>query len=179
MLLRLPPELFTDLVNNLHLMVVLTAVLIGAICDIRGFRLPNGLTLTLLASGLLWNTASRGERGMYLSLVGIVISAFPLLLLYMRGAMGAGDVKLMAGIGSWMGAWFGLHVIIVAGIIGGLTGVMRHFGSNGRPTHLRAIPIDQAVKTPDHRRHLLPFGVMILCGVLLNIVFPTIQQFAR
>jgi len=160
--------------------VVVVAVMIGAFCDLRGFRLPNWLTFSLLVSGVIWNTLSYGESGILRSGTGIVMSALPLLLLYARGAMGAGDVKLMAGIGAWMGAWFGLHVIIVAGLVGGVAGVVRRvrFGRSAN-AGIRHFPIEEVARHADRKQYLLPFGLMILCGVLVNLVFPGIQQLTR
>ena len=160
--------------------VVVMGVLVGAFCDLRGFRLPNWLTIGMLCSGLAWHSWYSGGPGFLRSGAGILISALPLMLLYARGAMGAGDVKLMSGIGAWMGAWFGLHVIIVAGVVGGGAGVIRAvLGKRSSHRELRELTIEQVAQRADRRRYLLPFGLMILCGVLVNLIFPGIQQLAR
>lgn len=165
---------------SLPLGIVILAVVIGAVCDLRGFRLPNWLTLSLLISGVAWNCLTRGGMGLAIGVTGILVSGLPLLLLYTRGAMGAGDVKMMAGIGAWMGAWFGLHVIIVAGLVGGVAGLLRRLYSRTQvATDLRSLPIEELARRSDRRQYLLPFGLMILCGVLINVVFPGIQQLTR
>jgi Flp pilus assembly protein protease CpaA len=165
---------------GIPLTVVLVAVLIATVCDLRGFRIPNWLTLGLVLSGPLWNFQTHGVMGLLFSIAGGMISAAPLLLLYSRGVMGAGDVKLMGGIGAWLGAWYGLHVIIVAGVMGGVAGILSRIVTTGSPMAERKVEsIEALVQSPDRRRYLIPFGPMILCGVIVNIVFPGIQQLAR
>jgi Flp pilus assembly protein protease CpaA len=166
--------------TSLPLVVVILAVVIAAGFDLRGFRLPNWLTLSLMASGVVWNCLTRGGQGLAIGVTGILVSGLPLLLLYSRGAMGAGDVKLMAGIGAWMGAWFGLHVIIVAGLVGGAVGLLQRLQTRHRmASDLKSLPIEELARRSDRRQYLLPFGLMILCGVLMNVVFPGIQQLTR
>lgn len=171
-------------------MMVAVAVVIGAVFDVRGFRLPNWLTISMLCTGLLWQTVTHGAGGIVWSTVGLVVASFPLLLMYIRGGMGAGDVKLMAGIGSWMGAWFSLHVIIVAGVTGLLFCLVRKlvFRSRGKVMMGRLSQdamecsspatdtIERALRSSAGRQVLLPFGLMIAAGVYVNLLLPGLQS---
>jgi prepilin peptidase CpaA len=90
----------------------------AAIQDVRTRRIPNWLTLALAASGILKSFVTRGgispaEAGLGL-LVGFAIP----FLLFALGALGGGDVKLLAGIGAWLGAVAAVEVFIVAAIVG-------------------------------------------------------------
>ena len=49
------------------------------------------------------------------SLAGMGVGLISLLPLYAIGGMGAGDVKLMAGLGAWMGPWLTLGAFVVLG----------------------------------------------------------------
>jgi len=153
--------------------VVSVAVITGAISDYRGFRLPNRLTLPLVLSGLLWHSASGSADGLIRSLIGLFAACLPLLPAYAGGGMGAGDVKLMAGIGAWMGAVFALCVLIVAGLVGWVFHRLRRIQSQPTST-ATATPcsrpdIEVALLSPLHRQHLLPFGVMIAAGTLFML----------
>lgn len=173
--------------------VVLVSVLFGAAIDFRRFRLPNMLTLPLVVTGICWHTATGGLPGLVLSLIGMTAAAFPPLLMFARGGMGAGDVKLMAGIGAWMGWLFSMHVLIAAGLLGGIFSMVAN-ARRGR-TSAAAVAQDAAVTdsvsdigknqqygAPDlietalsggegHAR-LLPFGVMIAIGTVILLVIP-------
>jgi prepilin peptidase CpaA len=47
-----------------------------------------------------------------------------LLPLYAIGGMGAGDVKLMAGVGAWMGPAVTLGAFVTSALVGGLIGLV-------------------------------------------------------
>jgi prepilin peptidase CpaA len=151
--------------------VVSVAVITGAVSDYRGFRLPNWLTLPLVLSGLLWHLASGSADGLIRSLFGLMAACLPLLPAYAGGGMGAGDVKLMAGIGAWMGAVFALCVLIIAGVFGWLVHRFRKQQTSSEYSQVaasrRSLSVEAALLSPLHRQQLLPFGVMIAAGTLL------------
>ncbi|MFM7058076.1 MAG: prepilin peptidase [Planctomycetota bacterium] len=159
--------------DTIPVIVISVAVVIGAVSDYRGFRLPNSLTLPLVLSGIFWHFASGSADGLTCSLFGLFAACLPLLPAYAGGGMGAGDVKLMAGLGAWMGAIFALYVLIIAGLAGWTFHCLRRrFG----PPELTAIaarrgslPVETALLSPPHRQHLLPFGVMIAAGTLIML----------
>ena len=57
------------------------------------------------------------------SLAGTGVGLLSLLPLYAIGGMGAGDVKLMAGVGAWLGPWLTLWSFVSTALVGGLLGV--------------------------------------------------------
>jgi Flp pilus assembly protein protease CpaA len=174
-------------------LIVLVAVTAGAVIDFRHFRLPNRLTFPLILSGIIWHTAAGGVSGLALTLIGLTMAALPPLLMFLKGGMGAGDVKLMAGIGAWMGWEFSMYVLIAAGLLGGVCGILFRFFRSGVSETLPALHsaksnsaeltaghqlddqeapedlIRAALNSPAGRSQLLPFGVMIALGTLLLI----------
>ena len=83
---------------------LVTIVLIeAAIIDGRQLRVPNWLTFHFAAAGLAYAYWAHGWQGLAWSLQGAGLGLLTLLPLYAIGGMGAGDVKLMAGMGAWMG----------------------------------------------------------------------------
>ena len=90
----------------------------AAIQDVRTRKIRNWLTLTLAASGicnsfLITAVVPPAQAGLGL-LVGFAIP----FVLFALGALGGGDVKLLAGIGAWLGPVAVIQVFIVAAIVG-------------------------------------------------------------
>ena len=77
----------------------------AAIIDGRSLRVPNWLTFHFLVGGLLFAFWKGGSSVLMTSLMGAGVGLMCLLPLYAIGGMGAGDVKLMAGLGAWIGPW--------------------------------------------------------------------------
>ena len=85
---------------------LVSAVLIeAAIIDGRSLRVPNWLTYHFLAGGLIFAFMRGGSPFLLSSLAGAAVGLLTLLPLYSIGGMGAGDVKLMAGLAAWVGPW--------------------------------------------------------------------------
>ena len=100
---------------NWPLLFVSAAMVVAAVIDGWKLKVPNWLTLPLIVSGwalgLLHNCgllAGTGEGGIGAALAGTALGFVLLLPVYVIGGMGAGDVKMQMGFGSWVGAFFGL-----------------------------------------------------------------------
>lgn len=105
-----------------HLWVLMGLLLIAAVIDWRCLRIPNVLTGggTLLAL-LLSLSPSPGALGVTSALAGLALGLALLLPMYLLGVMGAGDVKLMAMTGAYLGApatlLATLFVVLTAGVL--------------------------------------------------------------
>ena len=71
--------------------------------DVRYRRIPNILVLATLIAGIAINTGFGGLEGMLSSVQGFALAFFPMLLMHIFGALGAGDVKLFGAVGAVMG----------------------------------------------------------------------------
>jgi prepilin peptidase CpaA len=91
---------------------VTVLVLLGAWFDWRARRLPNLLTLSAWAGGLIWH-CGRGWNGCWVGLQGSGLGLALLLLPYLFGGLKAGDVKFLAAIGAWVGAAGVLRILLV------------------------------------------------------------------
>lgn len=76
----------------------------AAYVDIRKQRIPNRLCSLIVLIGLVANSLLIPDRGFFYSMVGICAGFLPLFFLHILTGLGAGDVKLMAAIGSVVGA---------------------------------------------------------------------------
>ena len=107
-----------------------------------------------------------------------------MLVFYILGGMGAGDVKLMAGVGAWLGMPLTFHVFLAASLAAGvyalvllvvqhgvgetlvhlqlswlrLAAIGRRLGADSR--------VEDEVKRDDRHRRLIPFAAMILVGII-------------
>ena len=73
------------------------------VCDWRTRRLPNALTLGGLAAGLALDFGWAGVRGLVDGLEAAGVCALFLLLPFLVRAAGAGDLKMLAACGAFVG----------------------------------------------------------------------------
>ena len=92
---------------------------------IHGWKLkvPNWITLPMIIAGWAYAGAGWNWGGLGASLAGTVLGLGLLLPAYAIGGMGAGDVKLLAGAGAWIGVNDTLWAFAVSALIGGLIAV--------------------------------------------------------
>jgi prepilin peptidase CpaA len=103
--------------------VVIGASLVAAFFDLRVRRIPNPLTGTLVLSGLVWSIFVGGLPGLGDASCAMVLCSLPFVVLFLFAGGGAGDAKLMAGVGAWLGLVGGLAAlagVAIAGIVVGL-----------------------------------------------------------
>jgi prepilin peptidase CpaA len=97
----------------------LLALLIwAALVDLRSRRIPNWLTFTLALSGLAINATGFGPTSGIDAFWGFCLGFGLPLVLFILGALGGGDVKLLAGVGAWMGPATVLSVFAIAAVVG-------------------------------------------------------------
>ncbi|MDF0675606.1 MAG: A24 family peptidase [Nitrospira sp.] len=103
------------------LIIVLTSLLITAIyTDLRWARIPNWLTFSAMGFGILVQAWMGGLHSALISLAGLGVGMGLFLLPYACRAIGAGDVKLMAAVGSMLGPFGALSVAALSVLVGGL-----------------------------------------------------------
>ncbi len=99
-------------------------VLSAAIWDLRFRRIPNWLSLTGLLAGFALNTFLFSWAGFRQSVGGMVIAFLVYIVLYMFRAMGAGDVKLMAAVGAFVGPGSWLIIFLITALLGGMAALI-------------------------------------------------------
>ena len=93
---------------------------VAAVHDLKDRRIPNLLTGPALLVGLAFHLALGGVAQLGWSLLAGLIGGGVFLLFYLGGGMGAGDVKLMAAVGSIAGIASIREVLLGTVIIGGI-----------------------------------------------------------
>lgn len=98
--------------------VVLAAAALAAAWDLRTRRIPNALSLPLLAGGLLHAGLVAGAGGLLESLAACLALALPWVVLFVVAHGGAGDAKLMGAIGAWLGLADGALALVAVCLSG-------------------------------------------------------------
>lgn len=98
-------------------------VTMAAVIDIHSRRVPNWLSLPFLVAGLAVSAQRGGVPGTVNSIGGIGLATIVVgVLWYLRG-MGMGDLKLLAGVGAWIGPGQLVLALVATGIAGGFLAV--------------------------------------------------------
>ena len=103
-----------------NLLIPLTVTLWIAWGDMRTRRIPNYLTLGTAVAGLAYNFMGQGLPGLVNGLLGMLLGCALLILPYLWGGMGAGDVKALAALGAWLGPKLTVFLFCYMGIAGGV-----------------------------------------------------------
>ena len=93
----------------------------ACITDVRQRRIPNPLVATVLVAGFLVSTAFEPVvPGMLRALAGVGVGLAIWIPGWLLRMMGAGDVKLFAAAGAWLGPSGTVNASIAAAVVGGL-----------------------------------------------------------
>jgi prepilin peptidase CpaA len=98
---------------------VFAITLVATITDLRWRRIPNALTFSGALLGLIYSVLVHGGPGAIGSVEGWALGLALWLPFYALGGMGAGDVKLLACVGAWIGPAGVIGVAIYASLAGG------------------------------------------------------------
>lgn len=95
--------------------------LIACVTDIRSRRVPNLLTAPAILLGVLGHAVLPSGQGGTAALLGCVVGLTMFFPIFALGGLGAGDVKLMAALGTWIGwsaiAWTALYGAVAGGVL--------------------------------------------------------------
>ena len=96
---------------------LLLLLLMSAVIDTSTKKIPNAIVLTIFVIGLCFNSLTFEGIGLWESIIGFSVGLIIMLPSYSFATMGAGDVKLMAAIGSVVGFNKILDVVLYSYLI--------------------------------------------------------------
>lgn len=183
------------LLQNWTVWLVTVTLIVAAVIDGWMLKVPNWLTYPMIFSGWVYSFTTFGWIGLAFSILATIAGLALLLPLYSVGGMGAGDVKLLAGVGAWIGThghpdnyWGGLIVMVYAfcatAIIGGAISIamvvwrgewtkhrtqfftiLSEFATIRDPNRLATIAAERKSSML-----LLPYGIPIAIGTIFYFV---------
>ena len=103
------------------LSIVAASVYFVLACTTDTFKakIPNLLNACLLIAGVTLSTTTLGLHGFLLSISGLGLGLGLLIIPYLMGGMGAGDVKALGALGALIGPYDLLHVFLYMAFWGG------------------------------------------------------------
>jgi prepilin peptidase CpaA len=170
--------------TEIRLILVVAFVVVAAIFDVRTHRIPNWLVLlgaVTCITGQMIQPALLGF-GMAGALKGIAVGFALLLPLYLLRATGAGDVKLMAMVGAYLGPWGVAAAALLSFIAGGVLalavalakGALGQLFANLRTMLYGALLSatttgKTTITAPAVSVGKLPYGVAIAIGTVVHV----------
>lgn len=163
----------------------LIVVLVATATDLCWRRIPNWLVFPFFIAGFAVSGWLHGWHGLAQSAEGMALALFIFGFFFWVGGMGAGDVKLSAAIGAWVGP----HQMIVAlvfialaggvmalgwAVVGGFAGELFEEAGNlvlGRKKQVYPPgeqPTPAKVEAPSALHRKMPYGPAIAIGTLLS-----------
>ncbi len=169
--------------HYLPLIPLLAMLVWAAVEDALVRRIRNWLTLSMFVTGFVQSFLGTYPVSPLNSLLGATIGFSLLLVLFVLGAVGGGDVKIFAGVGAWLGAVAVLKVFCAEAVIGMLI-VLFQAAMQGRIqvltrntvmlaislVHIKDVGLQHTTETGQSCQSVhgrLPYAVPILLAVLL------------
>ncbi len=162
---------------------VIALILAGVACvtDLKSGRIPNVLTFGGALAALVFHGITGRGDGLLVACGGWVVGVAVFFAPFALGGLGAGDVKLLAALGAWLGPADAVWLALYAGVAGGVIalsvalarGYLRQALANIRLllTHWRVSGPGQLheISLAGSKGPRLAYAVPILVGTLATI----------
>ena len=145
---------------------VTITIVIASISDIRRRTIPNFLVYSSMGLGFLFHTLLEGWQGFVFAGKGSLVGFILLFVFFLFKMVGAGDVKLLAVLGTWLGTPAVIGVFILTSFLGGALALFYLF----KERYLRM------KKQGRKKQDSLPYGVAISGGALLIMFFQILNR---
>ena len=173
----------------LTLLPMLWLLIFAAAQDLRTRKIRNWLTLCLVLTGIAHSLVTANTQASTVtlgdSLLGTLAGFGLPLMLFIIGALGGGDVKLLAGVGAWLGVWGVVEVFLAAAIVG-MVIVLVQCAAKGRLKvlfsntfvlvlnflHIGELGVESVAQTGKSCRSVdrpLPYAIPVLLAVVLMV----------
>jgi prepilin peptidase CpaA len=162
--------------------IVLTPLTLWASwIDYKERRVPNYLNVVIMISGLAAQGLFNRWAGLTAGFEGLALGLGLLIIPWAMHMMGAGDVKLLAGMGAWLGPVWVLWTFVLGALIGGIAslimiawkgrwaGALQNFQLAAVKCTSAKLAFSEvgAVKSLGANSQLIPYGVPLTGGALI------------
>ena len=164
-----------------RIILLMIALSTAAFLDLTQRRIPNWLTVTTTLLGVL-AAGLDGKPMLKASLLGFAFGLGVGILLWLLGAIKAGDAKLIAAAGSIMGFPWVINELIWTFIAAAALGILvllkkRELRVRAKRIwdHLKGMLLQRKLeqyKIASGAEHEMPFAVAVLCGTVLALIYP-------
>lgn len=175
---------------NFLAMILAALVMTAALFDLRSRRIPNWLSLSGVLAGIALNTFLFELAGFEKALAGMATAFGVYFVLYLARAMGAGDVKLMAAVGAFVGPSNWLVIFLITALVGGVIALcflawrkrLKKTLENvafilAEMMHFRAPYVGrEELSVKSQKAVTLPHGAVIGLGCILFICWPFVSS---
>jgi prepilin peptidase CpaA len=155
-------------------------LLICVITDLKERKIYNAVLFPFLLIALIMNSITGGFQGLTDAVFGVFIGLGILLIPFLLGGMGAGDVKLLAVIGGLKGVVFVLTASVFMALAGGIMAIVILVFRKGLKTRLTKIiyfylGFFNGVRFPwlhneEAMKTAYPYGVAIAAGAIYQAI---------
>lgn len=159
---------------------------VACVSDLRARRIPNALVLATLALGIAFSIADAPVLpGLGRSMAGAATGLAIWLPFWMLRKIGAGDVKLFAAAGAWLGPADAVTAALAAAVLGGVLTLLwlvweQGIGRTARGIALGAASAQSGVKAPGllvvPSRKRVPYGLALAAGAALVAWLPGLAR---
>jgi prepilin peptidase CpaA len=167
---------------EISMAMVLLLVAVAMVFDVKSHRIPNWLVFFGALLGLSYQAFSTYGIGAMASIQGLAVGLAAFMPLYLLRAMGAGDVKLMAMVGTYLGPLSTLGAVLTVFIAGGVLAMAAAIRNKALPRlyeNLRYIMADMSMKimvggaakvdAVPVSAGKLPYAIAIAAGTAIHI----------
>lgn len=183
-----------DFTLQLVLSVAVAAITVAAaVLDTRSRKIPNYFTVSVFAAGLVFNIVQgaallgglRGAGGgLMFSLAGFATGFAILYVLWLIGGGGGGDVKLMAALGSWLGAklilivfMISVSIVLVYSVVVLLWRVSKVGFRRTKDKYGGTIEKESEARRV--ARRLLPYGIPVAIATWCVLAYPFVKTYIK
>ncbi len=146
--------------------VILTMLLVAVHFDIKTRKIPNSFNLAFAMMGLATVLCVAGLKGLLYGMVGVLLPVLCLMPLFAFGVIGAGDIKLIAAVGAFVGArvcWVVIYSFLSCGVYGLLLVTARLVRGFCRGDYSTGLKVRWHYTKTE-------FSIFVLCGVVIYML---------
>ncbi|MDH3998748.1 MAG: prepilin peptidase, partial [Desulfuromonadales bacterium] len=130
-------------------------------------RIPNQLILVMLVTGISYNICVAGWQGLLFGVKGFLLGFALLLLPFVMGGFGAGDLKAVSALGSLIGPSDLLQVFIYMACYGGILAVVHQLYQHMSTTERSILCESKSVRFPYAAAIALGYSTFVIRGGII------------